>query len=476
MTRLPIAFAAALVATALDVISGGAARAQPAPAPAASPEARPRREPWTLAAAAGLPAWLRVGLEHQARIEQLANDFRSGASDARALSLRTLVRVEATHGPVVAGFELEDSRAFVTDATPINPTIVNPVELLQAYVGAGGTDLLRDGDALDVRAGRLTIDLGTRRLVARNRFRNTINGFTGLDARWTSPGKHVARGFVAVPVTRLPADADSLRDNEIELDEENTDALLWGASYGSAPLVEGMQLELFVVGFHERDGDVASRDRQLLTLGARWFRKPARGTVDLDVEIMPQLGTSRSSTAAADTTDLDHRALSTHAEVGISPAMPGKPRFVLQHDYASGDADPADSAMGRFDPLFGARRFDFGPTGIYGAFARSNLHSPGARISIAPSSRFDAFASYRLFWLASARDAWTTAGLGDPTGGSGSFLGHQVEAQARWSLVPRTFAVEAGAAHLRRGRFARTAPDARDAPATYVYLQLNLAI
>jgi len=431
---------------------------------AASTPAGADPEPWRLGKAAGTPAWLELGIEQQSRVEHLENDFRAKAEgDATALLLRTLVKAEASAGWWFGGLEVLDARVYASDSTPLNTTLVNPLEILQAYVGVRSSGVLVEQDRLEVRAGRITIDLGTRRVVARNRFRNTINGFTGVDGQWTSPGKHVARAFVAVPVTRLPSDPDALRDNEIELDEESTDSLLWSGSYGSPELALGAQLELYVVGFHERDGDVA-----------RWSRRPAAGDVDFEVELITQIGTSRATAAMDDTDDLEHRAWSSHAEVGGSAVMPWKPRFALQHDYASGDRDPADGSNERFELLFGARRFDFGPTGIYGPFARGNLQSPGVRISVAPTSKVDAFASYRLFWLASPTDAWTTAGVRDPTGASGTFLGEHIELMVRWSPWPKNLSLEGGAAYLRRGEFAKTAPDTRTSNAFYVYTQLTI--
>lgn len=445
--------------------------------PAGAKPAAQDPKPWRIEKAVGAPPWLKLGLEQQSRFEHLENDYRAKAEgDATALLFRTLVTAEASAGWLLGGLEIQDSRAYASDSTPLNTTLVNPLEILQAYVGVRRSGAFAEQDSLEVRAGRLTIDLGTRRVVARNRFRNTINGFTGVDGRWTSPGKHVARAFVAVPVTRLPSDPAGLKDNEIELDEESTDSLLWSGSYSSPTLAFGTQLELYVVGFHERDGDVASRNRQLVTVGVRWFRKPAAGTVDFDLELIPQVGTSRATTEMDDTDDRDHRALSSHAELGISAVMPWKPRFALQHDYASGDRDPADGSIERFDLLFGARRFDFGPTGIYGPFARSNLQTPGVRISVTPSSKLDAFASYRLFWLASGTDAWTTAAVRDSTGSSGTFLGEHIEVMVRWSPWPKNLSLEGGAAYLRRGEFANTAPDTRTSNAAYVYTQLTLTL
>src|SRR5690606_21648189 len=122
---------------------------------------------------------LDVGLEQQSRVEHLSHDFRAASTgDATAFLMRTLARAEAASGAYLAGVELRDSRVYASEGTPLNATLVNPLEILQAYIGL-------EKNGFDVRAGRITIDLGTRRIVARNRFRNTINGFTGVDATWT---------------------------------------------------------------------------------------------------------------------------------------------------------------------------------------------------------------------------------------------------------------------------------------------------
>ena len=131
--------------------------------------------------------------------------------------------------------------------------------------------------------------------------------------------------------------------------------------------------------------------------------------------------------------------------------------------------------MERFDTLFGARRFEFGPTGTYGALARSNLSSPGVGLEFSPSDRIYGFAGYRAAFLASSRDFWTTAGVWDPSGASGTGIGHQVEAKLQYSHPPGNLRFEAGGAVLLEGELLRNAPNsAGEGDPLYLYTQVSL--
>ncbi|MCC6766774.1 MAG: alginate export family protein [Deltaproteobacteria bacterium] len=425
------------------------------------------------------PDWLSLRLEHRSRFEHLQNDFRSGSAgkDETAAVLRTLLAAELHIQRLSAGVEIEDSRAYADDQTPLNTTAVDALEVLQAYLGWRQANAFRAGDQLALTAGRMTIDLGSRRLVARNEFRNTINAFTGLDLQWTSPGRHVIRGFATMPVVRLPTDPERLEDNEIELDQENDRTALWGLFYASPALYADARLEAYVVGIMEGDRhDAPSANRRLATPGFRILRPPATGRLDFQLESMLQAGESRASTAAKDTRDLDHLAFSIHASTGYRFDAPWTPRLVLQYDVASGDSSPNDRDNNRFDPLFGARRFELGPTSLYGALARSNLNSPGLRLEVAPRSDVDAFVAYRPTWLEADRDAWTTAGLRDPAGNSGAFLGHQIEGRVRWHVRPSRLVLDLGCAYLAKGEFSKDAPGAVDASPLYFYTQLTVTL
>jgi hypothetical protein len=317
------------------------------------------------------------------------------------------------------------------------------------------------------------MNVGSRRLVSRSRFRNTASSFTGLDWIWRGAGVAQARVFYTLPVERLPDEPDELRDDDWEFDKESFDVQFWGLYYRDQ-LPRDARAEVYWFGLHERDSDRRrTRNRRLQTPGFRVWRAPAHGSFDFQVETVLQFGQSRALPTS--TPDLDHFAHFHHLSLGYSFDAPWSPRLSLHYDYASGDDDPTDGDNGRFDTLFGSRRFEYGPTSIYGAFARSNINPPGIRLGLEPGKKWTAYAQLRCFWLASKRDAWTTTGVRDPTGDSGRYIGSQIDFRIRWNLLPENVRIEAGYAHLFAGRFIDEAPNSnRQGDSNYVYVQTQL--
>ncbi len=441
---------------------------------AAAPRA-PAAAPWRLATAADLPPWLHLSGSHRTRYETLGGQFRAARDGGdQMLALRTIILTELRGEALRAGIEIIDSRAFLDDSgSPLSTTMINPAELLQGYLAWSRDDVLLAGDHSELRAGRLTLDVGSRRLVARSLYRNTINTFTGVEWRWSDAQGRSLQAFYTLPVNRKPNTFDALHDNRIEFDEEDTEVRLWGLHYDLALMPGGHRGDVYLLGLNEADADGRpTRNRELYTPGLRLYRPHAPGRVDYLVEAALQFGESRQTTAATDRRDLDHLAHFEHVEIGYTWAHAWSPRLKAEFDYASGDDSPTDGDNDRFDPLFGARRFEFGPTGIYGPFARSNLLSPGLRLHAAPLANVRLMLAWRGFWLASARDAWTTTGLRDPSGATGSFIGQQVEMRLRWEVVPGNYRFEAGAACLVDGEFMRDAPASpRQGDALYGYTQ-----
>ena len=428
---------------------------------------------WRMGKALDLPGWLSIDGTYRVRYESLDSPFRAKARGSDQIMVeRLLLNARVTFDRLYGDIELEDARQQLAESgTPLGTDIVNTLEPLQAYLGARFSGVFSGSDRLDLTAGRMTMDVGSRRLVARNRFRNTTNAFTGMRAKWQRSDGSEAQAFYVLPVQRRPSDFASLKNNDSEIDTETSGAQLWGL-FGARPNILGTATgEAYFYGFRARDRPyLPVADRTLYTPGVRLFVKPAATSWDYEVESAFQFGTSRLTTAATDKKNLQQRAGFFHVAAGYTLSGSMSPRLELSYDFASGDRDPKDGTDNRFDPLFGARRFDLGPTGIYGALARSNISSPGMRIEAKPTRDLSGFAGYRALWLASGKDQFTTARLQDPTGRSGRFVGHQIEAEMQYNLVPGNLALQIGGAYLIQGRFLENAPNApREGNTTYVY-------
>jgi len=100
----------------------------------------------------------------------------------------------------------------------------NELDFLQAQIQLSSSQSASNRTPMLLQIGRFTMDLGNRRLAARNRMRNTTNAFDGVlwrvgqDTNWT------LRTFVSRPVIINPSDLDSSQDG----------GLFWGSSYTAA--------------------------------------------------------------------------------------------------------------------------------------------------------------------------------------------------------------------------------------------------
>jgi hypothetical protein len=401
---------------------------------------------------------------------------RNARGSDQLLASQVLLDFRAQGAAWRAEAEFIDARTWLDDAgTPLGTDDVNTLDVLRAELGWRATSRLRPGDALDLSVGRFTLDLGSRRLVARNQFRNSINAFTGVQAQWAgADGTHL-RAFATLPVLRTPEARARLDRNAGTLDTQSFDTVLSGF-IGETTLGDARtSASLYLYVLDEADGHKRStRDRQLYTPGLRLHTPPAPGRWDGELELVAQFGHVRAD-LAADARRLTQCAGFAHAHLGRSFALPLAPRVAVSAAYASGDDHPKDGRNSRFDTLFGARRFDYGPTGIFGPFTRANLVTPGLRLDLHPHSRIESFVGYRAAWLARTRDALDGADLVDPSGASGRFIGHQVEFRVRYDAWPGHLHLEVGGAHLWHGGFLRNAPGApREGDSTYLYLQTTL--
>lgn len=415
---------------------------------------------------------LELSASVRARFETIDGQARAGFNSSDDLfSFRTILTADYHITPDVHVMgELWDSRAYNgNQGTPVSTGEVNTLEPAQAYLGVTLPGALGKGTKVDLQAGRFLLALGSRRLVAADDYRNTTNSSTGVRADVAVPGGWKMTLVYVLPQQRLPDDRESLLDNDFALDRESFDTVLWGGLVTRTNTFAGAMAEVGFIHFGERDGaGRPTRDRSLDTVSARLIRDPKPAAWDFELEGIVQRG-STSTGLAANAPTQDVRAWFVHGDLGYTFAGRWKPRLALEYDHASGDG--REGSFGRFDPILGMRRADLAPGALYNAILRSNFISPGVRLEAVPDAKTDLMVSYRPFWLAAREDAFSSTGVRDPSGRSGSFAGHQLDARLRYSLTPK-IRLEADVVLLAKGRFLRDAPNAPPGSWTR-YLSLN---
>jgi len=425
------------------------------------------------ASAQTTPDGLHVSGSMRLRYETIGGEVRPGfnASD-ELIDLRTILTATYKTGPIRIGAEVYDSRSWLGNSgTPISTNEVNAFEPVQAWIAADIARPFGPGTSLTLQAGRMQTNLGSRRLVASDDYRNTTNGYTGLRGDLGLGGGVKASFGYLLPQQRRPDDLPSLLDNKVRLDREGFDQVVWGGVVSRAKTIGPAMAEIGFYHFGERDTPGRpTRDRSLNIVTARVLRDPAPGAIDYEVEGIYETGRISASLAPA-AARLEVGAWFVYARIGYGLGGAWKPHLAAEFDMASGDK--AGGKYGRFDTLFGFRRAELGPVGLYNVVARTNVLSPGLRAEAAPGKRVDLMLSYRLLWLAEATDSFAGSGVRDASGGSGRFAGQQLDARVRTWIVPQRLRFEVDGVWLAKGHFLREAPNApQDGDTTYLSLNL----
>jgi len=416
----------------------------------------PKPRPFRLDEWLGTPENFRISGSERIRYEGLDGQFRNFVPGRRTRDVedqvfsRLLLRGDYTHDQWGATLEGIDARAWGTkDNSFANTTTVNTFDVLQANIS------WRSDDGHSITLGRYTMDIGSRRLSARNRYRNTINSFNGV--RWDYKGEDgfQAGAFWNTPTVRRPLDPRELVDNEHDWDDQTLDFQFYGA-HATQKVDDRATLQVYLLGLTDHRVSILSRD--LTTAGFRYFVPAAPGELFGEGEFAYQIGSRGQNDVAA---YFAHGSIGKQWDCSMKPAL----RFAL--DVASGN-DTNDPDWNRFDTLFGARRFEYGPTGIYGAIGRRNLVSPEVRITLKPAKNLSVMVAARTMRLASSGDGWREAA--DSTG-TGSDVGEQYECRVRWDALPKSLRLEGGAVYFDGGTFRETSTLGRQNDTNYFYFQ-----
>lgn len=409
------------------------------------------------------------------RVEGIDGQFRPApAGDDQMVSFRTLVLATLDLDVLTLSAELDDARIYGQGLrSSAGGSESNAIEPIQAYARLALGAMPRLGGHGTLTLGRFTYEAGSNRLVERADFANSPATFLGANLEWKNNRGDRFVGIVSRPFERLPATPSGLRGNHVELDRASAGLSFSGLSYTRAKLLGNASGEAFGYWLDEHDTPGRStRDRHLFTFGGRLYSAPARNALDFDFDAALQHGRARATSSAADLVDRRVRAGMIHAETGWTFGVGWTPRVAVMIDYASGDGPGAD--YNRFDGLFGSRRADFGPLGLYGPMSRANLFSPGISLEGKPTKTWDFFVKGRLLQLAEATDSFGAAGVRDKSGLSGKTVGAQMEVRGRKWLLAKKLRWEFGAAHLFKGHFLSAAPNApRSGDTNYGYSALS---
>lgn len=424
-------------------------------------------EAFRLNTALQTPDWFSLSGETRVRYETLDGQFRAGSEGSDQLLLfRSLLLAEADTGPITFGLELQDSRTYLGDeGTPLGSSISNPLDILQLYASFDDVPSVFGSEAeANLRVGRLTVSIGSKRQIERVDFANVIKSYSGAHYTATAQDGSELHGLYVVPTARFPNTRPDIDDNMLSGDEEQWGRRIYALHYRKADafpaIADDIWGELFVYGLEEEDtDDFQTPDRSYLAPGFRVYRKPQKGEWDIDLEAAYRFGTRYATSNPVDTQSLDVSASVAFLALGKTFETPWQPRLAFEWYYASGDDDPTDLNFDQHERLFGSRRSDLNNTSIHGPLTPANLNAPGFRIEAKPNARWDGRFYYHAAYLASETDSWVIARRRDATGQSGDFIGHTLDARARYWVVPDSLRFEIGGSALIYGEFAEDVPN-----------------
>ncbi|MDD2759275.1 MAG: alginate export family protein, partial [Methylomonas sp.] len=210
---------------------------------------------WNLHDTLNLPKWLAMTVEQRTRYETQDGQFKAnGRGGDQQIALQTDFWLQASLGKFRAGAEFLDARALGADSgSGVNNTHADNADFIQGYVAWADQNIFYSGYGAEVIAGRQTLNFGSRRLIARNAMRNTINSFTGVRLRLVDYNHWQFNGFVTMPVVRYPTAAADILDETHEFDEEDTHTWFSGGILEISDLFWGINSDVYL--YHLDEGD-----------------------------------------------------------------------------------------------------------------------------------------------------------------------------------------------------------------------------
>lgn len=446
--------------------------------------------------------WLNIGLDSRTRYEYRINSYvpranTTGIGDAAQrqyypytpwlVRTRGYVGVKDILDPFRFVIEFQDSRAF-NSIYQLQGQDINETELIQGFgelylKNALGTDPKGQGRALSVRVGRMAFEIGSRRLIARNEFRNTTNNFEGVRVRLGEWKNDVdLDSFALRPVIRYP----------YAWDQPEWNNWIYGSFLSIRNISPYVTIQPYFIGRHQYGDPLNSSSalkvkRDTQAPGLRVYGN--YNNFDWDLDVMKQFGTvgTISSTypyvwnssplippsgANLSITQpwggyaqtKQHDAIAYGFDVGYTFAdHPWKPRVSAVYIYGSGSTSPWSSANNNVDTFYGFNQ----PFSRNDYIGWNNVKDPKVRIEFEPLKNTKIDTAFSAYWLASASSPWDRANLSAPLGNRGTFMGTEFDFRVR-QKVNQFINITASYARFWPGSFASSfaPPQAQQWPPT----------
>jgi Alginate export len=417
--------------------------------------------PRYLSAALNTPEWLDLGFTNRVRREGFDYPFKADQKGSTwAWGQRTRFRATTKWKVFRAELELQGANSGqAADTDVLGSSTFNEANVQQLFISATLENFLETALRTDLHVGRINMDIGSRRLVARSHFPNTAQSFDGIHWRVADTNQWFFRAFFSEVVT-----TDDKTDRLAMF--TNGGNYFWGLSYENSHF-SWARTQFYYFGRDENEKDGGTQ-RKHSTLGIRVSQQPEIGAYDYEAESAWQFGTLDN---------MDHFAYLQHISLGYTFAFPWSPRVLAMYDYASGTKNPNGNTSHTFDSLFGARNFEYTSTSLFGPFFRSNISSPGIRLITHPLPTVDINVKYRAWYLAQSQDKWVNSGMQDPTGAAGNFLGQDLQVRLQWRPSP-SLTIDAGYEHFFKGSYIKNQTDVPGNPpandTNYFYVQTEV--
>lgn len=379
--------------------------------------------------------YLSLGAQARYRYEYFdENNFGAGPQDDDGFHLFRLMGHADLHLGANVRVFVQGISAFEEDREGgPRPVDEDDLDLHQGFVDL---NFNVDDVGVTLRGGRQNLLYGAQRLISPLDWTNVRRTFDGGRAMIASPDNQLDV-FVVKPVIV-----------EVESFNDTDDDSLFAGVYDviSLPNVggkaAGTKLDLYFLYLERDTTATVLTESDTYTVGARLWTNPKPW--DLDVEADYQFG---------DFGDGDISAWSFAVEGGYTFADAAlSPRLFLGFDIASGDDDPSDSDLERFNQLFPLGHAYFGYIDVVGRQNIIDVH-PGVSLKVSKDVTFRA--DYHLFWRESDNDALYAASGAPliPAGGSDeTYVGSELDLLVNWQ-IDRHLLAYFGYSHFFAGDF-----------------------